>query len=897
MENLSSNQDQLNPNAEAWNEFLPPAVPELPDNKYYPPATPELPDNHREPSVTSEDREPRFSATLGSSEKDRQSTALDAPKTLRELQTESAVVAGKEISRQAGQERQKLEDAYRQGTITEAEYLARKQVIDYYAADRLDKIRSDYNEINNDPALRMATDRLAEFNDSVATQSNEGELKIPRPNQLAQPTQTYMPDQLRDMVLADVRDHIRNQKNANQADDNARAELEAKARHEAEARARHEAEQRAEREAEIKQTEEKNAALEQELNDLKAKEAELKARAEQGGANAEMIKRLEVELKNAKEEVARWRDDLAESYAKNRGLLVGNKNRKDFAEKQDQYKESLSRYLRIQARLTEKRERARNAGALQPIYDELASKLAAGEISAEEANEALGSEWAKMEKKLKTDISSGFVGQYLAEQQALENKTIDRIDNGNFYRKAVSKIINNKPLKAVLATAGIVGLAATGVGLATGAVALGVSYTAGGVAFGAGKGALSGLFMSRQDSKNSAVRSFAGSREEIEKQLRDIDVTGNGANVENVTNWLLKRYDEANQVDHSSNIKRTAIAMGLGAAIGGATSGIQINQVKTEYKDHADLVGHKSTEYKATNLESLSHKKGTGTQQLFRELGGDGDTYYSSGAHKQMAAIIEKYGMTVGENDWTYPGPISEWPETARQAFSEVADEWAKKGLVAATKIGGEPIYNVKADAITTVIADRMHNFFVGAGSVVGAGILGGAVSGRRNQVKGSEQMPSVSRSRNTISPLPFEAFEITQSTSPSATESATVETNLQASDQNTGNAESGPRSSGQNADVTESGSQILDQNVGAATLVDAAVAIRDRFLDSVKEEGVSYMTYEGGAGPDFNDRVFNWWQTLTPEVRQDVIEYEKTTATSSMGSALRGWLKMQDLL
>ena len=76
-------------------------------------------------------------------------------------------------------------------------------------------------------------------------------------------------------------------------------------------------------------------------------------------------------------------------------------------------------------------------------------------------------------------------------------------------------------------------------GIAAGTMSVGLSYTAGGVALGAGKGALMGGLMSRQNSKNSAVRGFV-SEEEIQKVLnwhKNADFK-----LENVSYKLITKY-------------------------------------------------------------------------------------------------------------------------------------------------------------------------------------------------------------------------------------------------------------------------------------------------------------------------------------------------------------------
>lgn len=628
--------------------------------------------------------------------------------------------------------------------------------------------------------------------------------------------------------------------------------------------------------------------------------------------NSEIVKELEKDLKAAKQKLEESKLSLAESYAKNRRLLVGAKNRAEFAERKESYAEALNEYLKIQAKLAYHQGQIQNGETIERSKDDIRKRLDAGEITVEEANEALGGNWDKLSKELQTRISAGFVDSYVKEQKALEASTIDRIDNGSLYRKLVSKIIDNKALKTTLAVAGVAGLAVTGFGLATGALALGVGYTAGGVALGAGKGALSGLLMSRQSSKNSAANNFVDEAS-IRKGLEGIDAVNNDKDVANVTKWLMQQYESANETDRSSNRKRTAIAMGLGAIIGGAMSGVQVNQRISKETEYQQVVDRTPAEYRAANLENVNHAKGYGTQQFYRELGGDGDSYFSSGAHDAMAEVIKKYGMTVGENDWTYPGPVSEWPTAAREAFTEVANEWAKQGLVPASKIGGRPIYDTFTRTTTKLISSKLHNFFTQTAAVAGAGALGGTISRMQNRAPANSAMPTLNPAA-APEPIPTRPFngapeQPTDTTEQSglppdmiivdqpATENPTTEAapseqpNQTSGENQTTNAEQ-PTNEPQPTSEQQPANTPEQQPISDATQI-GINNLRSAYI-GIGEQGARFMGDTEGYTDEKGDQMAIWWNGLSDDAKNAIVNYETNNSNSTSGGALRQWLALQ---
>ena len=661
-----------------------------------------------------------------------------------------------------------------------------------------------------------------------------------------------------------------------------------------------------------------------ERRDLEAKEraameAEEKKRLEdeRHADEGKQLERLNIGLQNAKADLDACKASLVESYAKSRRLIVGKNNRAKFIEDQTRYRESLNKYLRIQTQIEDRTKQILCGRSMESEANALNEKIKAGEITADEANQALVDKWDEFQKERKTAVSAYFVKEYLNEQKDLENKTIYQIDNGNRYRKVVSKIINNKALRATLALAGIAGLATTGFGLAAGTLTVAFNpITVGGFAFGASKGAISAAIMSRQDSRNSAVRNFMGSKKEIRKQLEGIDPE-NDENVKNVTDWLLEQYSKASQADHASNVKRTAIAVGLGAAIGGFMSGVQIKSktpdTNTGTSNTSNAGGRETansysgqevpSEVGSAKINEISHAKGTGTQQLFREVGGDGDTYYSSGAHDIMAEVVKRYGMTVGENDFTYPGPISEWPDTARAAFTEVANEWAKQGLLGNNTIPiNPPINNPITDIADEVVGNALSQQFVNAPNklanriidattVVGTGLLGGAIASRNNHITSPESLQLVDSTSDT-EPIPDQYLfaSLSQGGQPARPQQPTRPQN--------GSAQQPQPTSGQPQPNQQPNQQPNNSANGPIISRETPGDLINRLGLVAEPNSLLYMTSEGLLdGKDrikegaISNKVSKWWNSLDENTRNEIIKYEQANADVLKNTVLYNWL------
>ena len=460
--------------------------------------------------------------------------------------------------------------------------------------------------------------------------------------------------------------------------------------------------------------------------------------------------------------------EMAELYARNRRLIVGNWNRAKFNKVRGEYSKLLDKCLKLRAEKTFEDGKHEIADKIDKRVEELRAEIekeltefAGGDLEnsektqeeidakkielAKEKKEILDKEYGELIDTLKTQVNCEFVADFIKEETELENATVDKLDNGSFCRRFVNKVINNKALKTALAGAAVAGLAVTGVGLLAGGVSVGIGFTTAGVATGALKGGLSGLLMSRQNSKNSAIHGFAD-ESEIVKQLQEIDVTDQDASTVNVTRWLMRQYGNANREDRRSNAKKTAVSAGLGAALGALASGLHFNNaVETEHT-YQQQTGTTPIETKYNvdaNISQVNQPQGMGLYKTMEQMGVPKDRWDE--ALKIAYDIEPKYGLSPGSNGVVpgfngtigrlaeaYPGPINTWPDTAQSFITETAEEWARQGLMPAQTIttGGQPIYSTITKTVIDYVPNAFMNFLTRATAVAGAGALGGAIGG-----------------------------------------------------------------------------------------------------------------------------------------------------------------------
>lgn len=242
---------------------------------------------------------------------------------------------------------------------------------------------------------------------------------------------------------------------------------------------------------------------------------------------------------------------LAELYAKNRRIIVGTETDQKFADAKAEYSEKLNEWLK-----------SRNA----EFYDQHQDQFASAKDP-----DAL--------KAIDTEANAEMLKNLIEQEMALENATIERLDQGSLFRRLTSKILSNHVLKGtlgVLAAVGTIVSAAT-LGEAIGSGALNASFDALGMAAGGALGAVTGLLASRQSSETSAVHGFA-SQDEMRAKISEISKVGDqDHDTANVANWLLDQYATANSVDRASNVKRTRLSAGIGILLGATTGAFSLN--------------------------------------------------------------------------------------------------------------------------------------------------------------------------------------------------------------------------------------------------------------------------------------------------------------------------------
>ncbi len=765
---------------------------------------------------------------------------------------------------------------------------------------------------------------------------------------------------------------------------------EERARLEAEERAKLEAEEAAKEQAEQEESEQPPEESD-EANSGDDAESDI-------GLDSDVVDKLKSKITKEKinrineidERLKNMLPDLAELYARNRRLFVGAKNRADFANAKSEFEKLLDERLRLGAEMEYESGKGEISEILQNRIEELRAEIEAkmaefteeGEKTSEEteakraqlieeANNTIRSEYSELVKELESKVNANFLAHFLESQAKLEDATIDALDNGSFCRSFVNKVINNKVLKGALIAASVVGLAATGVGLATGlaagSMAVSLGYTAGGVALGAGKGALAGGLMSRQDSKNSAVRGFA-TEEEIKSQLKDIDITNQDADTSNVTSWLMEQYSSANEADASSNRKRTAVAVGIGAALGGIMSGVHVDNVTTKEVTERVRVGTEPTKYEPTMFDKVNIPKGHGAYDTFTQMGGNPEDLQK--ALDIMHSIDSKYGMVPGSNGetaglngavgdfaHTYPGPINTWPDVAQSYIREVAQEWARQGLIPSTSTGGGPIYDTITKTVTDYIPNAFMNFLTRATTLTTAAAVGGVAGGTReeNTPRGSNVEQEEPTTQETpIIPEPpeipgapvFPEAEVATESEPitgdgielpevpeeqvvpipeietpvvepvaevsaEAIDSSDVDNKteeiirIMAERGLSPEGESGPEEiSAEDADsvlermrreMEARGIMNPDESPTSEETPDSIIESIDADLrDRIGEEGIQIMVSQEESGVDSSSRIANWWNSLDDATKRDVVQFEASADASSVyGRALRIWLQL----
>ena len=435
----------------------------------------------------------------------------------------------------------------------------------------------------------------------------------------------------------------------------------------------------------------------------------------------------------SEEELRRATLNLAEAYAKNRRLIAGPGARAEFAAAKQEYQKLLTEHLSSVGRARLSAEFKTFSSDIQAMANELAAEnvkelteFVGGDLEhplkTPEEIEAKREELrraaeAKMKEKypdkvegLETVVTADVLEEHARLCSELEGATIDALDNGSLCRKIVSKIIDNKIVKNGLMVAAAAGfLAIEYIAATKSPLNVSIGYTVGGVAAGALRGGLVGALMSRRSSKNSSIRGYG---ERTANSAQHKFENGEGVTVEGLVSDAMSDYTAANQADLHDNREKTAFAAGTGAIIGAAASGIHFNDVvsdTTTEKVQAGTINEKiqigtTPKHTDVDLTKIDVTPGSGMGEAFTDLGGDPSKIGE--AVKIAHQFDAQHGMVPGSNGvvpgvngeigqfaHTYPGKIDTWPEQAREYITQVAQEWAKNGLIGGAETGGEPVY------------------------------------------------------------------------------------------------------------------------------------------------------------------------------------------------------------
>ncbi len=626
-------------------------------------------------------------------------------------------------------------------------------------------------------------------------------------------------------------------------------------------------------------------------------------------SKAERIKELEGRLSQITPE-------LGELYAKNRRLINGRENRAAFSKIKGEYGEILDEYLRLKARETYNEGEPQMAEKLGSRIEEVKAKIqeslvdfAGGNLEQStktqaeldeekerlvlEAEEILRSEYKDMAEALESKVNADFLSDYLKQAASLEEATIDKLDNGTLCRRIVNKVINNKAIKGVLIGAAIAGLTVSGIGLAAGVAAgtatIGAGFTAGGVAAGIAKGGVLGGIMSRQNSKNSAIRGLLN-EEEIRRNLENTNLLAENTDGSNVASWILEQYDKANIEDKSSNRKRTLIAAGIGAAFGALASGVQVNSVSSGTVTEQGITGYESVEYHPdVDISGVHHEAGTGIENYCVNeahlVSSPEEFYKPGGLYDIIIQSGQNNGLIEGQSGWSFPGTVDQWSPAAEATMREAINEAARQGVIPATQTGGGPIYGPITKLVENVIPDGFYNELIRVTSGITAAATGGLTGGFRGTSNELNNLQTPDITPGPVAPEPDQ--------SPASEPESTVEEPAaESASEPTPSPEPAPQPEpvAQAASETNSGPEkepLVPQEYRNR--------VRTELGSIVGDEGVDIMTAEFPDSAEMStlyDRTLDFWNSLSDEEKTRVNDFLEQNAQLAQGSYLPFWLE-----
>jgi|GEM_PF-5504032 len=208
-----------------------------------------------------------------------------------------------------------------------------------------------------------------------------------------------------------------------------------------------------------------------------------------------------------------------------------------------------------------------NREKLQQEADRLTEEIAAN-IKAELDNYLVSNPDA--DKKAITAESDRL---FLDAQKQIQEACIDKMDNGTILRK-FGKFMDKhgKKIKIALLAAGAIGAGTLTFGLVTGAVAFGGLSLGVGTAVGVARGASMGGIFSRHGSRNSHIHEDLFEENGRLSQL--VERKGGDPQVADIARYLMDENNKSASLDHKTNVKKSALAMGIGGAIGGLMGSI-----------------------------------------------------------------------------------------------------------------------------------------------------------------------------------------------------------------------------------------------------------------------------------------------------------------------------------
>jgi len=372
------------------------------------------------------------------------------------------------------------------------------------------------------------------------------------------------------------------------------------------------------------------------------------------------------------------------------------------------------------------------------------------------------------------EIEQFSLGCWTDAQNRLAQDCIDCVD-GKGYKNAAGEIIhssrarrfgawmdrNGSKLKKGMLYAGLVGVGIVGgMAIAAGGISLSLALGAG-TAIGAVKGASIGLLMSRQGSKESALKEIGVSSETYKEMFKDsdpADLTRNMMMSQHVMEQITKSAD----ADHKLNVRKSRTAAVLGAVIGALAGSLHINtpqQVETQSTVAVDKpvgpIGDTSN-IKSGELSGAVLDRLTGQHNFFAKPGPGGVqglemNYDNLNAFLHSHPQAEAAWNLAASQQADLTRAIAGADPLSNPGFAAVRDAWIQDAIKNAGKI---------MVPITENIVKMMPNLPATIGAWLSAALLTGAATRQAAESVKKEEpnfqySPASSESSPTTEPAP----------------------------------------------------------------------------------------------------------------------------------------------